>query len=102
MDRRVELGKQLRRLLGSDNVYFQSPGPRKISYPAIRYALDGIDTHYADNVKYTTRRRYTVTLMDYDVDSPIVDKILSAFYHCSFDNFYVADNLNHWVFTVYY
>lgn len=102
MDRRVKLGKELRSLLGSDNVYFQSPGSRKMQYPAIRYSLDGIDSHYADNSKYNMRRRYSVILMDYDPDSPIVDKILSGFYHCSFDNFYVADNLNHWAFTVYY
>lgn len=102
MERRVKLGKELRKILGSDNVYFQAPGSLDVKYPAIRYALDGIETTYADNVKYSTRRKYMVTLMDYDVDTPVVDKILSAFYHCSFDRFYVADNLNHWVFTVYY
>lgn len=102
MERRVKLGRELRKILGSDNVYFQSPESQKMEYPGIRYSLDGVDTHYADNVKYSTRRKYMVTLMDYDVDTPVVDKILSAFYHCSFDRFYVADNLNHWVFTVYY
>lgn len=102
MERRIKLGKELREALGSDNVYFQSPESVKMKYPAIRYSLDDIETDNADDMKYSKNRRYSVILMDYDVDSEIVDKILSSFEYCSFDRFYVADNLNHWVFTLFY
>lgn len=102
MERRIKLGKELREALGNDNVYFQSPESVKMKYPAIRYSLDDIETDNADDMKYSKNRRYSVILMDYDVDSEIVDKILSSFEYCSFDRFYVADNLNHWVFTLFY
>lgn len=102
MERRIKLGKGLRKALGSDNVYFQSPESVKMKYPAIRYSLDDIETDNADDMKYSKNRRYSVILMDYDVDSEVVDKILTSFEYCSFDRFYVSDNLNHWVFTLFY
>ena len=102
MERRIELGKKLRTALGSNNVYFQSPESTKMAYPAIRYSLDDIETDNADNMKYSKKRRYSVTLMDYDPDSETVDKILTSFDYCSFDRFYISDKLNHWVFTLFY
>lgn len=102
MERRIKLGKGLREALGSDHVYFQSPESVKMKYPAIRYSLDDIETDHADDMKYSKNRRYSVVLMDYDVDSEVVDKILTSFEYCSFDRFYVSDNLNHWVFTLFY
>lgn len=102
MERRIKLGKGLREVLGSNNVYFQSPESEKMKYPAIRYSLDDIETDNADDIKYSKNRRYSVILMDYDVDSEVVDKILTSFEYCSFDRFYISDNLNHWVFTLFY
>lgn len=102
MEKRIRLGKKLRALLGNTNVYYQPPESTKIKYPAIMYSLDAIEINHADDIKYAKRKRYSVILIDYDVDSGYVEKILDAFEYCSFDRFYVADNLNHWAFTLFY
>ena len=39
-------------ILGSPNVYFQPPANVLMNYPAIVYALKGIDTVRADNRVY--------------------------------------------------
>ena len=101
MDRRLELQRLLTDILGSRNVYFQPPETVKMSYPCIVYALDDIDINYADNISYTRTKRYKITLIDKDPDSLFVDKILSET-RSSFNRFYTSDNLNHWVFLLYY
>lgn len=100
-DRREQLGKLLRSILGSNEVYFQRPESKKMDYPAIVYALSGIPSLYADDGVYLSGRKYSVTLIDKDPDSPFVEKI-AALPTCRFDRPYRADNLNHWVFTLHY
>lgn len=83
------------------HVYFQPPTGFRIAYPCIIYSLAKIDTKFADNNPYFHQRRYTVTVIDKNPDSKIVDKVLQL-PRCSFDRPYVADNLHHWVFSIYY
>lgn len=83
------------------NVYFQPPDNLKMSYPCIVYSLSDIDTQFADNIPYIRQRKYTLTVIDRNPDSIIVDKI-SELPRCSFDRSYKADNLDHWVFSIYY
>ena len=45
--------------------------------------------------------RYTVTVIDDDPDSDI-QRIIDQFPLCEFDRFYTSDDLNHWVFDLYY
>jgi len=101
MERRLELQKLLTDILGSRNVYFQPPETIRMSYPCIVYALDDIDINYADNTSYTRIKRYKITLIDKDPDSTFVDSLLSEL-PTSFNRFYTADNLNHWVFLLYF
>lgn len=101
MSRRTDLGLILRSVLGSENVYFQPPESQKMRYPCIRYALDDIHMRSADNVTYFQKRRYAVTLIDKNPDSETVEK-LTALPLCSFNRFYTNDNLNHWVFEIFY
>ena len=56
---------------------------------------------HADNLPYTTRIRYLVTIVDRDPDSYIPSKVglLSS---AIFNRFFVADNLNHDVYTIYF
>lgn len=96
---RSQLGETLRNILGSKEVYFQRPESKKMNYPAIVYELSGMPSLYADDGVYLSGRQYTVTLIDKDPDSPLVEKIL-ALPTCRFDRPYRADNLNHWVFTL--
>lgn len=101
MARRLDLQKKLEELLGSRNVYFQPPESVKMNYPAIRYSLNDIVTAHADNEVYTSTKRYEITVIDEDPDSEIPDKIL-AMQMCTFDRPYQSDNLNHWVFSLYF
>lgn len=101
MANRLNLQTILEKLLGNRNVYFQPPSSIKMNYPAIRYSLDGIDTHHADNTVYSQHKSYALTYIDSNPDSDIVDK-LADLPKCRFNRFYTADNLNHYVFTIYF
>lgn len=101
MDRRPELGQLLRKLLRSDNVYFQPPSNVQMKYPAIRYERSNMEITHADNAPYKYCVRYTVTIIDADPDSEIVKRV-SMLPLCSYDRHYVQDNLNHDVFEIYY
>lgn len=101
MASRLELQTELEEILGSRNVYFQPPESVKMKYPAIRYSLSSIENRYADNRAYKQIKAYELILIDPDPDSEYADK-LSQLPYCRFDRFYPADNLNHYVFTIYY
>ena len=102
MGTRLELQAELENVLGSGNVYFQPPASIKMSYPAIVYSLER-DTHLNANDKlYYLKKRYTLTVIDKNPDTTIPDSLILAFQYCSFDRHYKADNLNHYVLTIYY
>lgn len=84
-----------------DHVYFQPPANAQMVYPAIVYRRDPADTKYADNKPYTVTKQYEVTVISRDPDSDICDKV-AAFPLTRHDRFFVADNLNHDVFTIYF
>ena len=101
MSKRVELGKLLKEILGSDNVYFQPPENLKMSYPCIRYRVERGDTLYDDNVPYRFVRQYELVFIGKDPDSEIIDK-LATLPKCRFDRHYTADTLNHYIYHIYY
>lgn len=101
MASRLELQTRLEEILGSSNCYFQPPASLKMSYPAIRYKLNSIDNQNANNRAYILSRSYEVTVIDANPDSEIPDKVLQL-PMCRFNRHYTADNLNHYVFTLYY
>ena len=101
MGSRLELQNELEKLLGSKNVYFQPPASISMKYPAIRYSLSDVENWHADDIPFKQAKAYEVILIDRDQDNEYVDK-LSQFRYCSFDRYYPADNLNHYVFTLYY
>lgn len=98
---RQQLQDLLKTILGSDNVYFQPPSSVNMSYPAIVYKRDDIDTKYADNNPYKHQNRYQVTVIDANPDSDIPDKV-AMLAMCAFDRSYTADNLNHNVFNLFF
>ena len=102
MGDRLSLQTELEDLLLTGKVYFQPPSSIKLIYPCIVYKLDGFDTRYADSAIYKNKTRYSVILIDQNPDSSFPLTILSAFEYCSFDRYYIADNLNHYAFTLYY
>jgi len=98
---RRDLQDLLVEILESDSVYFQPPVNVQIKYPCIIYKRDNIVAKWADDKPYNLAKRYTVTVIDRNPDSDIPDK-LAALRHCRFDRFYIADNLNHNVFTLFF
>lgn len=101
MASRLNLHEEFCNILASRNAYFQPPASVQMNYPAIVYSLSDVDTRHANDDKYKLLKAYQVTLIDKNPDTQYFEPILRLPY-CSFNRFYTADNLNHWVFTLYY
>lgn len=101
MGLRLNLQTQLEDILGTRAVYFQPPANVQMEYPCIVYTRDNARTRFAGNLPYRYVKRYQVTIIDRDPDSPIPDKV-AALPMCIFDRSFVADNLNHDVFNLYF
>ena len=99
MGERVDLQRLLETIC--THVYYQAPSNINIQYPAILYTRRTIDIKHASNKGYVLNKSYTVTVIDRDPDSIIVDKV-SLLPGCSHDRHYVSDGLNHDIFTIYY
>ena len=102
MGSRPNLHEELCTILGSRNVYFQSPESVKMSYDAIRYQLAGKDIIRANDRSYLSTNCYDGVVITRDPDTAIPDKLLSHFEMCRFGRPYISDNLNHYPFTLYY
>lgn len=102
MDNRLILHSRLIEILGSERVYFQAPESIKLIYPCILYKKSVIDIDYANDKVYNYHQSYEVTIIDEDPDTELVGKMLMSFKKIKFNRHYVADNLNHYVFNVYY
>lgn len=102
-ERRLEFHNKLIFTLPNNfRVYFSPPSNLSLTYPAAIYKRDGLNRKSADDKVYLKRCRYTVTIID---DTPIqsyIDDMLEVFQYASFDRQYVADGLNHYIFTIYY
>lgn len=99
---RATLHDELYLILGSRNVYFNPPESVRMQYDAIRYNLSGKDLKHANNKVYRITNKYEGVVITRDPDTTIPDELLSHFEMCSFGRPYVADNLNHYPFTLYY
>lgn len=99
---RANLHDELCTILGTKNVYFNPPESVKMSYDAIRYELAGKNLKRANNRIYLSTNQYDGVVITRDPDTTIPDEILSHFEMCSFGRPYIADNLNHYPFTLYY
>ena len=82
-------------------VYYQPPSTVYMQYPCIRYALSRDNPLYADDTTYLAVPRYDVTVIDPDPDSDIPDWV-KTLPGVRLERVYTAENLHHWVFTVYH
>lgn len=101
MASRLELQTKLEELLGSENVYYQSPESIKMEYPAIVYTKRNIQSRFANNKSYSQMTSYDITVIDKRPDNEVIRKLLELPY-CSFDRHFKSSNLNHDVLTLYY
>lgn len=99
---RLDLHSDLVELLGDDHVYYQPPESVKMVYPCFVYSLNDIDERSADDFTYKRIRGYSVVYIGKDPDTNMIDKVLDKFRYCRYDRRYVADNLYHDAFIIYY
>lgn len=101
MDKRLELHQILVDLVEPYKVYFQPPASIMLEYPCIIYNLEDIAIDYADSIKYGKTTAYTVTVICQNPDFDIPNKLLALDY-CRFDRHFISENLNHFVFNLFY
>ena len=89
-------------ILGSRNVYYNPPSSVSMKYPAIKYSLSDVDHKRANDGIYKNTNKYEIIVIDRNPDSDIHETILSSFPMCSFDRPYVANNLYHFILTLYF
>lgn len=70
-------------------------------YPAIVYKRESVKKQHANNAPYTGFKRYKVTFITDNPDSEVTDK-LDMLPKCYTDRSYVADNLYHHTFLLYF
>ena len=101
MGTRLELQTHLEGLETGLHVYFQ-PGPNvTMIYPAVVYNRDYSDVDYADNLPFYERKRYQITVIDRDPDSPIPDKV-TALPMSRYVRHFTTEGLNHDIIYLYF
>ncbi len=100
MGSREDLHNQL--LTFIPNVYFIEPPSNQMQYPCIVYRRNGKTKLHGNNGIYYKMQGWSLTLIEYDEDSPIADDIESTLQYCSIDQQYVVDNLPHTTLTLFY
>ena len=101
MDKRMSLQVELERLAGR-NVYFQPPASVQLVYPCVIYNLSAGDTKHADDLVYTYTNRFELIFIYRKPNIEIIEQVLRTFPMCSVSRVYIADNLYHYVFNLYY
>lgn len=96
---RLELHDHL--LTFVDNVYFQPPSNVLMQFPCILYSRDASHAEFADNGLYVHAKRYQLTVVDRNPDSPLPDQV-ETLPLCSFERYFAADDLSHWVFNLFF
>lgn len=96
---RAELQELLESIV--DNVYFQPPSNVKMVYPCIVYTRETMQSDHADNSIVRLWIRYQITLIDRNPDSEMLDALASLPF-CYYGRHFVADDLNHDVFNLYW
>lgn len=86
---------------GDRHVYFNPPASVKMKYKAIRYNTKTYDKVFANNLVYNLKTCYELVVIDKDPESDLVQKVLMLPY-CEHNRRYIADNLYHDVFTLFY
>lgn len=101
MGQRLDLQAILSAIPGVAQVYFQPTSDVMLKYPCIVYRRDNVVITHADNRPYSATKVYKVTIIDRDPDSLIGDQVARQT-GAAFSTFFVADGLNHDVYTLHY
>lgn len=101
MDNRPNLQGELEMIVGK-NVYFQPPASVHLTYPCVIYNLLAGDVKRADNTVYTYTNRFELIFIYKQPNMEIVEEVMKTFPMCSISRIYIADNLYHYAFNLYY
>lgn len=99
---RSQLLKDEFKKLGINNVYIQPPESVKLSYPCVILRVTTGTTLYAGNRPYRYEDRYEAMYIRRSRDLDMVKSIAMSFPKCRHDRSYVADNLYHSIFVIYF
>ena len=105
---RLELQTLLEGIMSSytkdsiQRVWYQPPSSVYLTYPCIIYTLSGKDHLRADNIKYRTMNRYTLTVIDRDPESSLPEIVENGIKYCAFDRIFSVDGLYHTTYTIYF
>lgn len=99
MGKRSDLNEIFKTIV--QNVYFQPPQNVAMKYPCIVYKRAQALSEHANNEAYFFTNRYSVTVIDRNPDSKIVESLYKLPL-CRHITFFVADNLNHDVFEIFF
>lgn len=86
--------------LGIRNVYFQPSESVQIKYPCLIYHLDDIAAEPADDMGYKLNTAYQLVYVTKSPTEQMVHK-LAMLPKCTFERFYTADELNHYVYRIF-
>ena len=101
MGTRLELQSKLEEILGSRQVYYQTPETVKMEYPAIVYFRVKIQTGNANDRVYLKTNKYSIIVISKRPEDSLIDRILGLSY-CVHERAYKFDNLYHDVFMLYF
>lgn len=102
MDRRPLFQAVLEGLQTGLPVYFQPPEGFKMAYPCIVYERDPGSSKFAGNRPYNYEQQYEVKLISRDPDESVLFGKLVSLPKSVHAGSYVADNLNHNLFSIYF
>ena len=100
MGTRLDLHNEL--LEFAPNAYYQPPSSIRMKYPCFVYHLSAIPAEYADNIRYKSYMKYLITYICEKPEDARITEIVDHFRYCRFDRHYVADNLHHYAFELFY
>ena len=83
------------------NVYFQPSTDVKMKYPCIVYELEKMNVLRADNTPYVLYDMYSIKYITRDPDDATRLELISL-PMCSSQKLYIADNLYHHPFEIYW
>lgn len=99
---RTEFRDKLREYIGSNNTYYRPPETIKMSYPCAVYDMTSPHLMRANNYIYGFKNCYNVTFIAKDPEWIDIEDVLKHFQYSSFDRSFIADQLSHWVFRIYF
>ena len=93
MKTRLEVQEILEKILGSQNVYFQSPPNTDMKYPCIVYDFKKFNIDHADNMPYLVSGRWEIHHMYKSIKQDLKETFVFDVQFCTFDRRIKSDGI---------